>query len=56
MAGEKPFNSCPFIITHDKGDTRHLSEHMGDAFQVARVFFSPKALLRIYCFQGFSEL
>lgn len=37
MAGEKLRNSFPFTITHDKGEIRQPSEHMGDAFQVADI-------------------
>lgn len=56
MAGEELFNSCPFTVTHGKGDATHPSEHMGDAFQVPQILFPPKALVWVYCFQGLTEL
>jgi len=56
MAGEKLLKPCAFTVTHGKGDARHPGEDMGDAFQVPQIFFLPKALLWIYCFQGLSAL
>lgn len=41
MAAEKLFNSFAFTVTHSKGDVRHRSEHMGDAFQVPHTIFPP---------------